>query len=251
MDYLTIQEVADILKVHPNTAYKMCRQGTLPAVKIGKEWRIDRDKLGSFMELGVVPAAGTAPAVADSALAGLPDLGHVLGIFADQESIWDFESDFFRAARAGGHRLLKACWWQDPAQVRASLTAAGLPVERLEAAGELVIVELSSLFQRLGPVGAAGAWFQEVVGSLERGYRRLYGSGSPDFACCGAHAALLEFESTLDQMLKDLPILGVCSYHWPGPGAQDFSEVMDLIELHDQFFLAAGGRRLLAQKAAS
>jgi len=38
---LTVQEVADILKLHPRTVTKMVRNGELPATRIGRVWRFD------------------------------------------------------------------------------------------------------------------------------------------------------------------------------------------------------------------
>ena len=44
-EMLTPQEVADYLKVPLQTVWRWCRQGTLPAVKIGKYWRVPREAL--------------------------------------------------------------------------------------------------------------------------------------------------------------------------------------------------------------
>lgn len=49
---LTPEEVADYLKVPLNTVWLWCRQGTLPAVKFGKYWRISRTKLLAAVENG-------------------------------------------------------------------------------------------------------------------------------------------------------------------------------------------------------
>jgi excisionase family DNA binding protein len=244
MDYLTIQEVSSILKIHTNTVYKMCRQGVLPAVKIGKEWRIDRQKLSQFMERGV-------PTSSRELKHKLPQTGHVLGFFSNQQEILDFERSFFLSAPRQGYRLLKACWWQEPDEVRRALSQAGLPVAELESRGDLVFLDLSQAFEQYGPVGAAGAWFKEAASSLERGYIGIYGSGSPNFTCCGGHQGLLEFEQTLDQMLKGLPIIGVCSYAWPSGSGQGLGEVMDLIETHDHFFLHSADKEIAAQVIAS
>ena len=41
---LTVQEVADILKIRKNTVYELIKRGELPTIKIGKQFRIaDRD----------------------------------------------------------------------------------------------------------------------------------------------------------------------------------------------------------------
>lgn len=49
-EYLTLEEVAQKLKISKVTAYRMARAGKLPAVKIGKAWRISNKKLGELFE---------------------------------------------------------------------------------------------------------------------------------------------------------------------------------------------------------
>ncbi|PTM52702.1 helix-turn-helix domain-containing protein [Desmospora activa] len=46
----TLDEAADYLMVHPQTLYKMCRNGQLPAAKVGRSWRFHRDILDSFLK---------------------------------------------------------------------------------------------------------------------------------------------------------------------------------------------------------
>ena len=46
--YYTIYEVADLLQFHHNTVRKMIKSGELPAVKVGKEWRIRKVDLDQF-----------------------------------------------------------------------------------------------------------------------------------------------------------------------------------------------------------
>ena len=47
---LTPKEVAAYLKVPIETVWRWCRDSTLPAVKIGKYWRIPRDELDVFIK---------------------------------------------------------------------------------------------------------------------------------------------------------------------------------------------------------
>ena len=49
-EMLTPNEVADLLKVPIETVWRWCRNETLPAVKIGKYWRIPRDELVAFIK---------------------------------------------------------------------------------------------------------------------------------------------------------------------------------------------------------
>ena len=244
MDYLTIHEAAEILKAHTNTVYKMCRQGVLPAVKIGKEWRIHSEKFAEFMERGVFARTEVRP---HDSLKEMLQNGHVLGLFADPQDIWEFEKSFFLSAPKAGYRLLKACWWQEPDEVRAQLMAAGLSISELERQGSLVILDLARIFETSGPVAAAGAWFKSIIEALDSGYKGVFGCGSPHFGCCGSSQNLMEFERALDQMLKGLPVTGICSYTLPTDHSRDLNIVLNLMETHDRFFIRTNEKEVFAQ----
>lgn len=51
---LTPNEVAETLKLHPRTVYRMIKRGDLPAWKIGHVWRVSVDVLRDYL-------AGHAP----------------------------------------------------------------------------------------------------------------------------------------------------------------------------------------------
>ena len=53
-ELLTIQDVAMLLKVSRQHVRKMVRAGLLPAVKIGRKWRIEKDYLKNFLEENMV-----------------------------------------------------------------------------------------------------------------------------------------------------------------------------------------------------
>lgn len=46
---LTPLEVMDILGVGKNTVYRLLNSGELPAIRIGRSWRISEDSLRYFM----------------------------------------------------------------------------------------------------------------------------------------------------------------------------------------------------------
>ena len=48
-DLLTADEVARYLDLRATTIYQWCREGRLPALKLGKEWRIRRSTLEMFL----------------------------------------------------------------------------------------------------------------------------------------------------------------------------------------------------------
>ncbi len=48
-DLLTAQEVAAWLKVTPDWVKEMAREGEMPAMKLGRYWRFDRDAVASWL----------------------------------------------------------------------------------------------------------------------------------------------------------------------------------------------------------
>jgi excisionase family DNA binding protein len=47
---MTIREIADYLRLSKVTVYKMTRQGKIPALKIGKQWRYDKSEIDSWVK---------------------------------------------------------------------------------------------------------------------------------------------------------------------------------------------------------
>jgi excisionase family DNA binding protein len=48
-ELLTIAEVAVYLKLSRRTAWRWCKSGQLPAVKVGHQWRVARSDLENFI----------------------------------------------------------------------------------------------------------------------------------------------------------------------------------------------------------
>jgi excisionase family DNA binding protein len=48
-ELLTIAEVADYLKLSKRTAWRWCKSGHLPAVKVGHQWRVAQSDLVNFV----------------------------------------------------------------------------------------------------------------------------------------------------------------------------------------------------------
>ncbi len=49
-ELLTVKEVAAYLRVSRVTAWRWCQQGVIPAFRIGRNWRVRRDKLLKLQE---------------------------------------------------------------------------------------------------------------------------------------------------------------------------------------------------------
>jgi excisionase family DNA binding protein len=50
MKVYTIEEAADLLRIHPDTARDLARQGKLQGSKIGRRWRFTEQDLQDFLE---------------------------------------------------------------------------------------------------------------------------------------------------------------------------------------------------------
>ena len=64
-EFLTVAEVAEILKLNPQTVRNWIDQGTLPALRVGRRVRIRRSEFERFVEQGRIQEphpSGRSPA---------------------------------------------------------------------------------------------------------------------------------------------------------------------------------------------
>jgi len=61
-EYLTIPEVAELLRITERTAYSLAREGKLPAMKVGNRWRVARATLEEWSRTGGLPPSVDAEA---------------------------------------------------------------------------------------------------------------------------------------------------------------------------------------------
>ena len=48
--WLTIEELAEYLKMGRTKLYRMAQEGEIPASKVGNQWRFDRDEIDQWMK---------------------------------------------------------------------------------------------------------------------------------------------------------------------------------------------------------
>lgn len=49
---LTVEEVAEMLRINKSTVYRMAKQGRLPATRVGRQWRFRESVLEGLLEPG-------------------------------------------------------------------------------------------------------------------------------------------------------------------------------------------------------
>jgi len=57
-DIMTIDEVADYLRINKKTAYRLAGENKLPGFKVGGTWRFRRSEIESWIDEDARPAKG-------------------------------------------------------------------------------------------------------------------------------------------------------------------------------------------------
>lgn len=52
MEFLTVAEAAALLRIGERTAYKLVRDGRIPAAKVGNQWRIEKGVFETWLAQG-------------------------------------------------------------------------------------------------------------------------------------------------------------------------------------------------------
>src|SRR5215210_8669794 len=136
---LSTEEVAEYLGVGQATVYRWCRDESLPAVKIGRRWRVRR----SALEESVRKNERSETLVGRlRAFLEVPD--NLLAVVQDRELMGKVDAAFFRTAEARGGTMVKY-QLEEPrlpslGEVREKFGQAGLDVEALEVDGRLRFV---------------------------------------------------------------------------------------------------------------
>ena len=63
--YYTVEQISNLLQMHPKTVQRYIREGKLRAVKVGKGWRVSGHDLSVFTE-SIPPSGGEMVAVVSS-----------------------------------------------------------------------------------------------------------------------------------------------------------------------------------------
>src|ERR671911_150279 len=136
---LSTEEVAEYLGVGQATVYRWCREESLPAVKIGRRWRVRRSALEEFVRKNErsETLVGRLRAFLE-----VPD--NLMAVVQDRELMRKADAAFFRTAEARGGTMVKY-QLEEPrlpslGEVREKLGQAGLDVEGLEVEGRLRFV---------------------------------------------------------------------------------------------------------------
>ena len=133
---LRVEDVAGLVGVKDTTVYKWCREGKLPCLKVGRQWRIRREALEDFLKRSEHPV--TLAGQLDSFLRE-PD--SVLAIAQTTEILHRLDAAFFRVGAARGGLLAKfyAGEGNSEEDLLAAFERDGLEASRLKREGRLLM----------------------------------------------------------------------------------------------------------------
>jgi excisionase family DNA binding protein len=83
-DFLTLQEVADYLRVNIKTIYRLLGKGKIPAIKLGRQWRFDKSAIDKWISEKAVVVSANILVVDDEEIIRalfketLEELGHTV-----------------------------------------------------------------------------------------------------------------------------------------------------------------------------
>ena len=59
VNFLTVQEVAELMRVSKMTVYRLVHAGELPAVRFGRSYRVPSNTVENYLRSAVVEGTGT------------------------------------------------------------------------------------------------------------------------------------------------------------------------------------------------
>ena len=51
-EFMTVEDVADMLRINKSTVYRMAKTGRIPATRVGRQWRFRLSALEDFLDGG-------------------------------------------------------------------------------------------------------------------------------------------------------------------------------------------------------
>lgn len=142
---------------------------------------------------------------------------HYCGIYRTDEDQRAIIIDFVRDGVARNEKMFYLVNLQTAEQLRATLAAAGIEVDRLIEQGQLVILTAKDSYLRDGqfdPEKMIGLLGEETERALAEGYTAMRATGEMTWALAGEPGSerLVEYESRLNHFFPDSKCYAVCQY---------------------------------------
>lgn len=193
-ELLTIKEAASYLRMNPLTVYRMASKGTLPAVKVGRHWRVHEDVLEAWLRPSAPHNTSYALIVDDEM-----SVRHLFRRTLERGEFGDFQI----VQASNGEEALRAMETFEFSLIFLDLRMPGMDgaetfghIRKLDSRVPVVIItaypdgDLMARALEIGPVGVMKKPFrlqdiEQMVGNFARN-REANGHDSPPHAGNGA-----------------------------------------------------------------
>lgn len=130
------EDVAELVGVKESTVWRWCREGTLPCLKVGKQWRVRRGDLEDFFKQSERPATLVGRL---GSFLRVPD--NVLAIAENRDILHRLDAAFLQVGEARGGLLAKFYGGEDISEDKllARFEERGLDAGRLVDEGRLLM----------------------------------------------------------------------------------------------------------------
>ena len=141
-----------------------------------------------------------------------PDCPHVAALLQSRDDLPRVLSSFFALGAARNGWLVQGSLPGEVDEYRRRLAEAGLDVDRLEAAGQLAIVELDLTLE---PDEWVGEWSDTLDARLRAGFAAVWFARFPVGATDSEVHDVLPFEEAWMERFRDRPMVTLCPYIVP------------------------------------
>jgi len=168
---------------------------------------------------------------------------HYCGIYRTDEDQRVFIVDYVREGIRKNDKIFYIVNVQTAAQLKETLSAAGLDVEKLIAKGQLVIVTAKEAYLKEGvfdPDKMIKLLGEETQKALAEGYQALRATGEMTWALAGDPGSekLVEYESRLNNFFPHAKCYAVCQYD---RRRFDADMLLDILHTHPKVLFGRQG----------
>jgi len=247
-ELVTSSQAARYLKTTRNTVYRWCRDGTLPAIKVGGVWRVPVSALDLREHVPERKIQRDWPDVMDL-LAG-EDGSHWLIITQSREDLYNVDASLISKGLAAGYRVVKGSWWQSPDEIRAVLSGRGLDVTSAELAGALVLMDMPK-FYAMGQAEAVMERWQEMLdGARKLGYRGIWKVGTPCLDDLAPIEGVMKVERAAEHFFHGNGVRAICPIYTADTHPGWHSRLTEMLAWHDVVVYYSEERCVVLRSAA-
>ncbi len=238
-ELLTVDEAADYLAVHPMTVYRWCREGRLPAAKLGAVWRIRRAALDDLLRRGAHHQTLVGQL---QEFLRVPD--DLIAVAETKELLHRLDAAFFQVGEARGGVLVKY-YAGEPAsadELRVAFSRHGLAVGELERAGRFRFSEEQD------PLGGRAAALRRLLDALAGDDRTIWAVfdwvAQVDLAEAERQQAALQDAVDTSRLVVKISVLGAVADEWSA------AEQRRAREAHSGMIWLSAGGIILSRRAS-